>query len=42
VDVWQRLDLLLDAALDWIASDPDPMTRAELLELVDSGDVDEF
>ncbi len=42
MDVWQRLDSLLDAALDWIASDPDPLTRAELLELVDSGDVDEL
>jgi len=42
VDVWQRLDSLLDAALEWIASDPDPLTAAELLELVDSGDVDEL
>jgi phosphomannomutase len=31
---------LVTAALDWIAGDPDPKTRAELQAAVDGGDVD--
>ncbi len=29
---------IMDIARDWIAGDPDPVTRAELQELVDTGD----
>ena len=33
---------LTTAAAEWIAGDPDPITRAELQGIVDSGDVDEL
>jgi len=33
---------LYEAAAEWIAGDPDPITRAELQGIVDSGNVDEL
>ncbi len=33
---------LYAAAAEWIAGDPDPITRAELQRIVDSGDLDEL
>jgi phosphomannomutase len=33
---------LYAAAADWIAGDPDPITRAELQGIVDSGNIDEL
>jgi phosphomannomutase len=33
---------LYEAAAEWIAGDPDPVTRAELQGIVDAGDVDEL
>ena len=35
-------DALLEAASAWAAEDPDPVTRAELEALIESGDRDEL